>query len=279
MLYLQSQVQNRPPSTKSDPTVEVQRLPTAEHIRSWKRDGFLVIRAQEWLTAAEVKQLQSWMQEVQDWPEKAFHWMKYFEESSKDNSTLLNRVENFIPYHSGLNGWFNGSKTFSILEPLMGGEVVLYKDKINMKLPGGGGFEPHQDIAAGWGSYGDGKMNFVTLSVSMDHAHARNGALKCVAGKHKEGKFGNDWEPLSEKLVDSMKWEMIETFPGDMVIFDAFVPHRSDPNNADMARRNFYLTYNLKQDGDYRDQYFIDKRKGYPPDIERETGKLYKYKV
>ena len=59
-----------------------------------------------------------------------------------------------------------------MMDTIMGGPVLLYKDKINMKMPGGasstmlyvlvdlagspgGGFEPHQDIAAGWGSYGE----------------------------------------------------------------------------------------------------------------------------
>ena len=48
-----------------------------------------------------------------------------------------------------------------MLDQLMGGRCVLYKDKINMKLPGAGGFEPHQDILAGWGSYN--VSNFVTF--------------------------------------------------------------------------------------------------------------------
>ena len=122
-------------------------------------------------------------------------------------------------------------------------------------------------------------MNFVTLSVAVDHAHVGNGALECVAGMHKKGKLGEDWAPLPEKVVDEMKWELVETFPGDVIIFDAFVPHRSAPNLDTHSRRNYYLTYNLASEGDYRDQYFIDKRKNYPPNIEREPGKVYVYKV
>ena len=214
-----------------------------------------------------------------------------------------------------------------MMDTIMGGPVRLYKDKINMKLPGGpcsicgcaladvlacssgGGFEPHQDILAGWGSYGEllfvvgpscvvgrvmisllqhwpsksiesqvqfeqtcmvagnGNMNFVTLSVAVDHAHVGNGALECVAGMHTLGKLGEDWKPLNKKIVDDMKWEMVETFPGDVIIFDAFVPHRSAPNLDTYSRRNYYLTYNLAVEGvlqqpDYK--YFVDKRKNYP---------------
>merc|ERR1711959_356328 len=174
-------------------------------------------------------------------------------------------------------GIFNGSKAMDILDQLMGGPCVLYKDKINMKLPGAGGFEPHQDILAGWGSYN--VSNFVTFSVSVDHAHAKNGALECVAGHHKKGKLGDDWAPLPDSVVNSLSWKLIETHPGDALIFDAYVPHRSAPNGDTMSRRNLYLTYNRKDEGDHRLQYFIDKRKNYPPDIEREAGKQYEYKV
>lgn len=252
---------------------------SADHIKDWREKGYLVLRANEWLLPHEQKNLAIWMEEVQNWPDKAFHLMKYFEKSAADGSNILNRVENFIPYHKGLNDLFNGSKVLDMMDTIMGGPVLLYKDKINMKLPGGGGFEPHQDILAGWGSYGNGHMNFVTLSVAVDHAHVGNGALECVAGMHKKGKLGEDWKPLDKEVVDDMEWNMVETFPGDVIIFDAFVPHRSSPNLDTHSRRNYYLTYNLASEGDYRTQYFIDKRKNYPPDIEREPGKVYVYKV
>jgi 2-aminoethylphosphonate dioxygenase len=37
----------------------------------------------------------------------------------------------------------------------------------------------------------------------------------------------------------------------------------------------YYLTYNTKVDGDYRLAYYEDKRRAFPPDIEREAGKDY----
>jgi len=237
------------------------------------------LRAKEWLTDVEREKVMSWTEEVQNWPEKKYHWMKYFEDSSINGNRILNRVENYIPYHDGLQEMFNasGSKVMRMLHQLQGGKCVLYKDKINMKLPGGGGFEPHQDVLAGWGSYN--VSNFVTFSVSVDHAHETNGALEIVAGQHKRGKLGDDWSPLAQSVVDGMEWKLVETFPGDAVIFDAYVPHRSAPNGAEKSRRNLYLTYNLEHEGDHRLSYYKSKRQNYPPDIEREPGKKYEYKV
>ena len=253
------------------------RALTTKHVEDYHRDGYLLLRAHEWLSKEEKANLLKWAKEVEAWPEAKFHWMKYFETSSIDGSRILNRVENFIPHHAGLNSMFNGSKSMDILHQVMGAPAVLYKDKINMKLPGAGGFEPHQDMLAGWGAYA--VDNFVTFSVSIDHAHEKNGALEVVAGHHKMGKLADDWTGLNETYVSSAEWKMIKTAPGDVIIFDAFVPHRSAPNNSPMQRQNLYLTYNKVSEGDHRLQYYIDKRKNYPPDIERLEGVKYEYKI
>lgn len=250
---------------------------TAKHIADYHEDGYLVLRAHEWLTAEEKANLLRWAKEVQEWPEKKYHWMKYYETSSKDGSRILNRVENYIPYHEGLNNIFNGSKSMDILHQILGAPAVLYKDKINMKLPGAGGFEPHQDMLAGWGAYN--VDNFVTFSVSIDHAHEKNGALECVRGHHKMGKLADDWTGLNDTYVQAQTWNMVKTAPGDVIIFDAFVPHRSAPNNDTSSRQNLYLTYNKAAEGDHRLQYYIDKRKNYPPDNERLPGIKYEYKI
>ena len=76
-----------------------------------------------------------------------------------------------------------------------------------------------------------------------------------------------------------MPFVQIPTAPGDVIFFDSFVPHGSYPNLSDARRRILYVTYNRAADGDHRDQYYADKRKNYPPDCEREPGKVYEYRV
>jgi len=48
---------------------------------------------------------------------------------------------------------------------------------------------------------------------------------------------------------------------------------------SDRKRRVLYVTYNRASDGDFREQYYIDKRKSYPPDIERDPDKEYAFRV
>ena len=71
----------------------------------------------------------------------------------------------------------------------------------------------------------------------------------------------------------------IPTEPGDAVFFDSFVPHASKPNFTAKPRRILYLTYNLLSDGDHRARYYADKHASFPPDIERDSGTDYVFRV
>ena len=76
-----------------------------------------------------------------------------------------------------------------------------------------------------------------------------------------------------------MEFVPCPTQPGDIVYFDCYVPHASEPNMTDRTRRLYFATYNRLSDGDHLSQYFADKHANYPPDIEREAGKEYVYRV
>ena len=69
-----------------------------------------------------------------------------------------------------------------------------------------------------------------------------------------------------------MEWEPLLTNTSDLIIFDAYVPHRSGPNLSDNPRRVLYFTYNLKEDGEHYDEYFKRKRIEFPPDFERDQN-------
>ena len=73
--------------------------------------------------------------------------------------------------------------------------------------------------------------------------------------------------------------EQIKQFHRDAAFFDSYAPHRSHPNHTGKARRVLYITYNKASEGDSRQQYYADKRRNYPPDIEREPGNNYSFKV
>ncbi|MDQ0339017.1 hypothetical protein J2S00_001803 [Caldalkalibacillus uzonensis] len=250
---------------------------TKEHLEKWKQDGCLYLPCEQ-LYNSEIKQnLIDWVEEVQNLPETTGKWMKYYEKSLKDGSRILNRVENFLPYHEKLNKFLNGKWMLGIVSQLFEEPAVLFKDKINFKLPGGEGFKPHQDAQAGWDRYG--QTLHISVAVCIDEATPENGCLECALGEHKKGLLGPMFKELPRNVVEKLDWVSFEMKPGDIIIFDSYTPHRSGPNLTDTIRRMVFLTFNKLSEGDYRAKYFADKRKSFPPDIERKPGKTYRYKI
>jgi hypothetical protein len=249
-----------------------EQILTVEQIEAFRRDGYVLVRGL--YTPAEVELISAWTDEVSHYPEVPGMYMMYFEDSKlRPGQRILSRMEDIEPFHRGFRELFNGPKMKGAISQLFGEEAVLFKDKINFKMPGGDGFKAHQDVQAGWDRYA--KLH-ITVLVSIDPSTPENGCLELAPGNHKSGLLGESWKPLPE---DSLDYVPCLTAPGDAVFFDSFTPHRSGPNLSDKPRRVLYVTYNRLSEGDHRRQYYADKRKSYPPDCEREPGKVYVFRV
>jgi len=255
------------------------RLLTQQQLEAFDRDGFLLIPAAEAWTQQELKLMLNSCEMMTGWEDKPGKYMKYYEKNRADPSgpKILCRIENFTQYNPGLDFLLNGQKLLGMNSDLLGEDSILYKEKINYKLPGGDGFAPHQDVAAGWWMYG--QTLHISCLVSIDAATKENGCLEVVRGKHMEGLMGGDWKGIPDEKVEQMQWELIPTQPGDVLLFDSYVPHRSAPNNTNAPRRVLYATYAKAGEGDFRDRYYADKRASFPPDCERDPTKVYEYKI
>lgn len=251
-----------------------ERILTDEQVAQFKRDGFLVVRGM--YSADEVAEIGAWTDEVANYPEVPGKYMMYFEKSRSDGSRILCRIENFVPHHKGFAKLITDCRMQQAVSELFGAEAVLFKDKINFKLPGGDGFKAHQDVQAGWDEFAD---LHITAMVAIDATNEANGSLEMIAGMHTQGVLGEMWAPLTDEDTNHVAYQPVHCQPGDAVFFDSYAPHRSEPNRTDTARRVLYITYNQAAQGDSREQYYADKRRNYPPDIERDPGKDYAFKV
>ncbi len=239
---------------------------------TFQQDGFLLLR--NGFDAGDVETIDTWCQEILAAPEQSGrHWV-YHEKSLKTpDRELVCRIENIAPFHEGF------AQLSDVLRhpvsTLLGEEAVLFKEKINFKMPGGDGFKPHQDSQAGWDYYAD---FFISVLVCIDEATLENGCLQICAGHHTSG-LAKSWEPLTETDMEGMSFVPVPTQPGDIIFFDCYAPHASAPNMSDKIRRLYYATYNRRSDGDHMAKYYADKHKNYPPDIDREAGKDYVFRV
>ena len=247
--------------------------PTAAQCSAMARDGFLVVR--DFFAATEVADIRRWIEDLSVAPEvPGRHWLYREDSLTEPGTRVVQRIENFCPFHAGFDRLIRDSDLADWVAALMGGPVALFKEKINFKMPGGGGFKAHQDQQAGWGRYAP---RFVTALVTVDPATVANGCLELVAGRHRGGLIGEEWAPLQDDAALGL--QPVPTAPGDVIFFDSFVPHASQPNHTDQPRRLLYLTYNLAAHGDQRARYHADKHAAFPPDIERDGTKTYVFRV
>ncbi|MBI3399814.1 MAG: phytanoyl-CoA dioxygenase family protein [Acidobacteria bacterium] len=251
------------------------RALSVDQMNAFRRDGFLVIRGL--FTPTDVRDQERWIDEIAHRPPEAGRQMVYFEDSLKAPGTrVLARIEKFSEYHAGMGRLVADPRLLGPISDLLGEDAVLFKEKVNFKMPGGAGFTPHQDIQPGWDRYAP---YFLSVLIAVDANTIENGCLELAAGHHHRGLIGRKWEPLEGDELAGVEFVAYPMAPGDAAFFDCFTPHQSQPNLTDRPRRNIYLTYNRRSDGDFREQYFADKRKSYPPDFERDPNASYVFRV
>ncbi len=241
-------------------------------IEAFRRDGFVTSR--QAFGPEQLRRFAGWADDLLALPEApGRHWVFWEDSLKTSGKRIVCRIENIIPFHPGFAALVE-ALTPSV-EQLLGEPAVLFKEKVNYKQPGGDGFKPHQDSQAGWDAYAD---FFISAIVSIDEATPANGCLRVAAGHHRAGLF-RSWEPLTETDMAGMTFVDCPTQPGDIIYFDSYAPHASDPNFSDRERRMYFATYNRKSAGNHLAQYYADKKKSFPPDIERVPGKIYKFRV
>lgn len=158
-----------------------------------------------------------------------------------------------------------------------GEAVCLFKDKMNEKNPGGGAFPPHQDFCA----YRHFPPSYnITAMIPVDAMTPENGCLS-FSGNYRQvaearpelvdtvsaglplfrsyqgGARNGD---IVDEAADLLSWTMVEAQPGDIIIFDSFVPHRSEINNSKKRRRALFFTFNRASEGDWYADYYRRKR-------------------
>jgi ectoine hydroxylase-related dioxygenase (phytanoyl-CoA dioxygenase family) len=129
-------------------------------------------------------------------------------------------------------------------------EPLLFKDKLIFKLPGVAGYSMHQD-AAWW--QGFSPEGLISVMVAIDGATVENGGLELFPGYHDRFRSTpGQLRGLNQAEIDELdltQGVIVETEPGDIILFSSYTPHRSGPNTANVSRRQLYLTYNPAKNG------------------------------
>lgn len=134
-----------------------------------------------------------------------------------------------------------------------GREGRLFKDKLIYKPPGAIGNMPHQDY-----SYWQGfPTSLLTVTLSLDAGTIENGCTELFPGHERglltpKGVFAH----VPPADLDERRCTRLTMQPGDLAIFNAFVPHRSGINNSTSDRRQLFFTYNDSADGEHYAEHY-----------------------
>ena len=227
---------------------------SSEQLRAWDQDGALIVRGA--LQPREVARLGALADEVAALPRGEGPWLVHHE-ALPDGAVALCRVENFCKHHAAWGALANGLVQ-DLVSQVYRQPAILFKDKLNFKGPGGAGFLCHQDATA----YATETLatRHVSALVAIDAANPENGALQIAAGRHREGVLPNSAGVTDPAVEAAMIFQTINVEPGDIVLFDSYLPHRSAANATNGWRRAAYLTFNLASEGDLHAAYYAKKR-------------------
>jgi len=220
---------------------------------NWSRHGFL--QCDGLIPDRYRDMINSWVDEIAAYPDAGGNWEHAREETAE--GPKLCRTERFLDAHNAMRTWIAEGPIKDMASRLLGEEAVLFKEKINYKLPGGAGFAPHQDAPA----YPLGKQH-VTCLIQVDDMTLENGCLE-FALNHPAGFLERDDKGcVPDHLASQLRWVPGELERNCCLFFSSFAPHRSATNTSRHARRGIFLTYNGISDGNIREAYY-SRRKAY----------------
>lgn len=241
--------------------------------------GFIVMKG--FYPQEVIRTVSDWLDALQKEPPGPASEARYFERSSLTGEPLLVRVEYILGDHNPkITRLLLAPDTMESLTKLLGEPPVLFKEKVNYKVPGSRPDKLHQDQAAGWNAYTD---FFVTLCIVIDENRRDNAALSFLGnGNFPRSLMGPEWQPLTDQdppFQPEQDYTLVEAQSGDVIFFNSYIPHGSPANHSNACRRNIYLTFNRQSAGDLRERYYQDKWRSYPPNRLSDARAESSYRV
>lgn len=247
-----------------------------KNLENFKKKGFFIKK--NFFTKKEISKFYNAINSIYKKKNINKNILRYFEPSIfNKNKEILIRAENFFKKDRVITELIYNKKINYYLKKLFNEKPILFKEKINFKPPGCRGELLHQDSQAGWNKFTD---RFINVLISIEKSDVSNGCLQFdISGNNCSKLIKKKMSPLKLLELKKPKLENFEMMEGDVIFFNNYIPHKSLANKSKKSRMQVYLTYNAFSDGNFREEYFRQKRVSFPPNNERIKGIRYKYKV
>jgi predicted HD phosphohydrolase len=250
-------------------------LKLLKHSTFFNRNGYVVLKN---VLSKETKDiLKTYVKEI-EYKKECSKYLHQFEKDANDNQVIC-RTEYIVNNHKGMNNLITTGFIPEIVSKIYNKPIILFKEKINYKYPNTGGYNAHQDVTAYPGSH-----NHITCMINLCDTNEKNGGLSfsplITNGYHSRSILQNKKGIIED--ADNLKWINCPTEFGDIVLFNSYIPHKSNPNLTNFPRKSLYITYNDAKEGDLREKYYQNKKKhmqdGQISLIDHYNGNIVKKK-
>jgi len=219
---------------------------TYEQIDRYNADGFLVLR--KVFTPEEVKVFQAECDRLLSLTEYLDPYNLRVAYRMLDGKPMIEKYDPLVDISPVFAALAKDERILGPLRDVYQDEPLLFKDKLIFKLPGNKGYTMHQD-ASYWHNFP--YEGLISVMVGIDGADRENGGLELFPGYHDRFRSKPLAQMSEEEIaeIDLSKGVLVETEPGDVILFHSLVPHRSGTNVSDRTRRQLYLTYSPSKNG------------------------------
>ena len=176
-----------------------------------------------------------------------------------DGNKVLERLDWVVPESDVFTALAHDPRITEPVARLIGGDIVLFKDKLIVRPPGTHGYGLHQDFPY-WEASGIPADELLTVCIALDNTDRNNGMLGLYRGYQDRRLPAPAGESLDADpaTVDESREEVLALQAGDMVFFHSLVPHRSGANTSLRHRRMLYFTYTHARHGADVYQRFVE---------------------
>lgn len=239
-----------------------------DDLDAWNRTGY--VHAPGFLTSNELDEVRATIDDIESRPDGDRGLLQHYEVGDDGaGSVQICRSEHLIDGYPSLRKLLTASRMVAMASELLGEPAVLYKEKINYKLPGGAGFAPHQDAPAY--PFVDSHL---TCMLAIDDATVENGCLEVVVARHAEVLPMDEHGCIRADVADGFAWVSVPIAAGDLLWFHSRAPHRSGSNRSPYRRRGLFCTYNARSQGDLREAYYAEKLRRFIDEPEGEHTRV-----
>jgi hypothetical protein len=164
--------------------------------------------------------------------------------------------------HAGLNRFRSSPRLLEPVMALLGPDLRQITNQMHYKNPGDGvSFQMHQDCTFRKpdAAYRDLYGGFLQAAIAVDPSTVENGCLQLVPGSHKERKAllsggYEGWEANGEnqKTLERLAPAVDALMdPGDLLVWNPFTIHGSQPNRSARSRRVYINGFARTRDSDH----------------------------